>query len=478
MLRDDPLYIDGIWRRGSAQSRTQIVNPATGATIGELSHADARDLDDAMNAATRGFQVWSRISAYDRARLLRLAAQKLRDRAEAVARQMTLEQGKPLREAKLETLAAADVIDWCAEEGRRVYARGIPGRRSDIRQVAQPEPVGPVAAFTPWNFPVSQPIRKVAAALAAGCSMVLKPSEETASAGIAIAACFHEAGLPPGVLNLVFGEPAFVSSTLIPDPRIRKVSFTGSVPVGKQLAAMAAQYMKPCTMELGGHAPVLVFDTVDVEATAKAIAAGKFRNAGQVCISPTRLFVQRPRYESFVDAFATRAAALRLGPGSDETSEMGPLANARRLGAMDDFTADARKAGARIVAGGTRHGNEGNFWSPTVVADVPKEARLLTEEPFGPIVAILPFDSEDEVVARANSLPFGLAAYMFDADAYRADRVAAALEVGMVSINQGPLALPETPFGGVKDSGYGREGGAEALLPYLVTKFVSHAPPL
>ncbi|MDB5366399.1 MAG: aldehyde Dehydrogenase [Rhodospirillales bacterium] len=477
MLREDPLYIDGAWRRGAATTRTAIIDPATGATLGQLGHADARDLDDAAAAAARGFQVWSRTSAYDRSRILRVAAEKLRQRADAIAASMTREQGKPLREAKMETLASADIVDWCAEEARRVYARGIPARRSDVRQVAQPEPVGPVAAFTPWNFPVSQPIRKVAAALAAGCSMVLKPSEETPSAAIAIIEAFHDAGLPPGVLNLVFGEPAFVSSTLIPDPRIRKVSFTGSIPVGKQLAALAGQYMKPCTMELGGHAPVLVFDNVDVEATAKAIAAGKFRNAGQVCVSPTRLFVQRPRYKEFVDAFSARASSLRLGPGSDDKSEMGPLANARRLGSIEGFTEDARKVGARIAAGGARHGNEGNFWSPTVVCDVPEGARLLTEEPFGPIVAVLPFDDEADAVARANSLPFGLAAYMFDRDAHRADRVAASLEVGMVSINQGPLALPETPFGGVKESGYGREGGAEALLPYLVTKFISHAPP-
>ncbi|GIL38228.1 NAD-dependent succinate-semialdehyde dehydrogenase [Rhodospirillales bacterium TMPK1] len=478
MLRDDPLYIDGAWRRGSAGTHTAIIDPATGTELGKLSHAGAKDLDDAAAAALRGFQVWSRTSAYDRSRVLRAAAQKLRERADDIAASMTREQGKPLREAKMEVVASADIVDWCAEEGRRVYVRGIPGRRPDIRQVAAPEPVGPVAAFTPWNFPVSQPIRKVAAALAAGCSMVLKPSEETPSAGIAIVEAFHDAGLPPGVLNLLFGDPAFVSSSLIPDPRIRKVSFTGSIPVGKQLAALAAQYMKPCTMELGGHAPVLVFDNVGVEATAKAIAAGKFRNAGQVCISPTRLFVQRGQYKDFVDAFSARASSMRLGPGHDDKTEMGPLANARRLSSIESFTEDARKAGARIAAGGARHGNAGNFWSPTVVADVPEHARLLTEEPFGPIVAILPFDSEEEVIARANALPFGLAAYMFDGDAHRADRVAAALEVGMVSINQGPLALPETPFGGVKESGYGREGGAEALLPYLVTKFISHAPPV
>jgi succinate-semialdehyde dehydrogenase / glutarate-semialdehyde dehydrogenase len=399
----------------------------------------------------------------------------LRERADSIARLMTMEQGKPLVEAKGETLAGADVIDWFAEEARRTYGRVIPARAEGVYQLVVKEPVGPVAAFTPWNFPINQVVRKLSCALAAGCSIIVKAPEETPASPAELIRAFVDAGVPAGVVNLVYGVPAEISEYLIPHPIIRKISFTGSTSVGKQLAALAGQHMKRATMELGGHAPAMVFDDADIDAASKLLAGNKFRNAGQVCVSPTRMLVQEKSYDSFVEKFVTAAKAVKVGDGQEAGITMGPMANPRRITAMEGFIADAVKSGAQLRAGGSRIGNKGNFFEPTVLTNVPRDARVMSEEPFGPLAIINPFGSFDEVVTEANRLPYGLAAYAYTRSAKTAHAIAAAVETGMISINHHGLALPEVPFGGVKDSGYGSEGGLEAIESYLVTKFVSQA---
>jgi succinate-semialdehyde dehydrogenase/glutarate-semialdehyde dehydrogenase len=467
------MLIDGRFTRGSSGRSEPVINPATEQTLAELPHAAKSDLDAAVAAAEKGFNAWKAMSAYDRYRILRKGADILRGRAEAIARILTLEQGKIIAEAKIEVVTSADILDWYAEEGRRAYGRIIPGRMPGLRQMVIKEPVGIVAAFTPWNFPALTPMRKIAGALAAGCSIILKPSEETPGTAVEVARCLQEAGLPEGVLNVVFGVPAEVSSYLIAHPKVRKISFTGSTAVGKQLMKLAADGMKRTTMELGGHAPVIVFDDVDAASVAKIAAGGKYRNAGQVCISPTRFFVHETKYKQFLDAFTEVASGLKLGDGLDPTTQMGPMANARRLEAMDMFVADAKAKGAVVKTGGERPANQGFFYTPTVLADVPAEARIMTEEPFGPLAPIVPFKSFDEVVERANGVAYGLAAYAFTSDEKRATAIADALQWGMVGVNSLAVSTPETPFGGIKDSGHGSEGGIEGLEAYLNVKFIA-----
>lgn len=469
------MLIDGKFTRGSSGKSEPVVNPATEQTLAELPHAAKSDLEAAVAAAEKGFNAWKAMSAYDRYRILRKGADILRGRADAIAKILTLEQGKILAEAKIEVVTSADILDWYAEEGRRAYGRIIPGRMPGVRQMVIKEPVGIVAAFTPWNFPALTPMRKIAGALAAGCSIILKPSEETPGTAVEVARCLQEAGLPQGALNIVFGVPAEVSSYLIAHPKVRKISFTGSTAVGKQLMKLAADGMKRTTMELGGHAPVIVFDDVDVASVAKIAAGGKYRNAGQVCISPTRFFVHETKYKQFVDTFTEVASGLKLGDGLDPSSQMGPMANARRLEAMDMFVSDAKAKGAVVKTGGERPANQGFFYKPTVLADVPAEARIMTEEPFGPLAPIVPFKSFDEVVERANGVAYGLAAYAFTSDEKRATAIADALQWGMVGVNSLAVSTPETPFGGIKDSGHGSEGGIEGLEAYLNVKFVSQA---
>lgn len=469
------MLIDGKFTRGSSGKSEPVVNPATEQTLAELPHAAKSDLEAAVAAAEKGFNAWKAMSAYDRYRILRKGADILRGRADAIAKILTLEQGKILAEAKIEVVTSADILDWYAEEGRRAYGRIIPGRMPGVRQMVIKEPVGIVAAFTPWNFPALTPMRKIAGALAAGCSIILKPSEETPGTAVEVARCLQEAGLPEGTLNIVFGVPAEVSSYLIAHPKVRKISFTGSTAVGKQLMKLAADGMKRTTMELGGHAPVIVFDDVDVASVAKIAAGGKYRNAGQVCISPTRFFVHETKYKQFVDTFTEVASGLKLGDGLDPSSQMGPMANARRLEAMDMFVSDAKAKGAVVKTGGERPANQGFFYKPTVLADVPAEARIMTEEPFGPLAPIVPFKSFDEVVERANGVAYGLAAYAFTSDEKRATAIADALQWGMVGVNSLAVSTPETPFGGIKDSGHGSEGGIEGLEAYRNVKFVSQA---
>ena len=467
-------YIDGNWVKASGAKTQEVMNPATSKPIGELVHASKGDLDKALAAADKGFKTWRKVSAFERGKILRKAADLVRTRADEIAKVLTQEQGKVFMEAKLEVQSAGDILDWYAGEGQRAYGRIIPARADGVRNMVIMEPIGPVAAFTPWNFPVTQAVRKMAAALAAGCSIIIKCPEETPGSPIGLVKALHDAGVPPGVLNLVYGIPAEISEYLIPHPIIRKISFTGSVPVGKHLNALAASHMKRATMELGGHAPVLVFDDADVEGAAKLMGAFKYRNAGQVCVSPTRFFVHDKVYDNFVGKFIDIAKNTKVGDGLAADTRMGPLANPRRINAIEAFVADAQDKGAKVEAGGKRIGNQGNFFEPTVLTDVPENARIMTEEPFGPVAVMLRFKETDDVLDRANKLPFGLASYAFTKDAKVATKVADALESGMVTINHFGIALPETPFGGVKDSGFGHEGGSEGLQVYLQSKFVSH----
>jgi succinate-semialdehyde dehydrogenase/glutarate-semialdehyde dehydrogenase len=475
MYQDTLLYIDGQWRPARSGRTLPVINPATEEVIGKVAHASKEDLDEALEAAAKGFAAWKKVSAYDRAKLMRKAADILRSRADEIARLMTQEQGKPFPEARMEVLAGADVIDWFAEEARRAYGRVVPARGEGIYQLVVKEPVGPVAAFTPWNFPINQVVRKLSAAVATGCSIIVKAPEETPASPAMLVKAFADAGLPAGVANLVYGVPAEISEYLIPHPVIRKVTFTGSTPVGKHLAALAGKHMKRVTMELGGHAPAIVFDDADLDHAVKTLAGAKFRNAGQVCVSPTRFLVQEKLYGPFVEKFVAVAKGLKVGDGMAEGTQMGPLAHDRRIPWVEGLVADARQKGAQVHAGGERIGNKGYFYQPTVLTGVGKEARMMNEEPFGPLAMIAPFKEFDEVVEEANRLPFGLAAYAFTRSAKTANAVAAKVETGMMTINHLGLALPEVPFGGVKDSGYGSEGGLEAIEAYLNTKFVTQA---
>lgn len=472
---DVQLLIGGQWCDAAGGRCMPVLNPATNEAIGTVAHADRVELDRALEAARQGFAAWRKVSPFDRYRLMRKAAELLRERSDRIAPLLTMEQGKPLAEARMEVLAGADIVDWFAEEGRRAYGRVIPARAAGIYQLAVKEAVGPVAAFTPWNFPINQIVRKLSAALAAGCSIIVKAPEETPASAAELLHAFHDAGTPAGAVGLVFGVPDEVSGYLIPHPVVRKISFTGSTAVGKQLAALAGLHMKRATMELGGHAPVIVFDDADIDAAAKMLAAYKFRNAGQVCASPTRFLVHEPVYNHFVDRFTFHTRTIRVGNGLDNGVTMGPLANARRAAAIESMVADARQTGARLHAGGERIGRKGNFFAPTVLSDVEIGARVMHEEPFGPIAIINSFKEFDDAVAEANRLPFGLASFAFTRSAKTAQAVAAEVEAGMMSINHLGLALPEVPFGGIKDSGFGTEGGADALEPYLNTKFISQA---
>jgi succinate-semialdehyde dehydrogenase/glutarate-semialdehyde dehydrogenase len=469
------LYIDGKWNHGNGAGGEDVINPATEKPLAHLPHASIKDLDAALAAAQAGFKLWRAKSAYDRGRIIKKAADLMRDRADAIATVLVQEQGKSFVEAKGEVVTSADIVEWFAEEGRRAYGRIIPSRNPTVRQMVVTEPVGVVAAFTPWNFPTLTPARKIAASLAAGCAIILKASEETPGACVEMVKCFIDAGLPPGVLNLVFGVPATISEHLIASPIVRKISFTGSVPVGKHLAQLAAKGMKRATMELGGHSPVVVFGDADPEKSADTISAFKYRNAGQVCISPTRFYVQENIYDRFLKRFTDNAKALKLGDGLEKDTTMGPLANARRLDAMDSFVTDAKNRGGKIQTGGNRSGNQGFFFEPTVITDIPDDSKIMTEEPFGPVAPIVTFKTFDEVVERANSLEFGLAAYTFTSSPKTATAIGDALQSGMVGVNSVAISTPETPFGGIKDSGYGHEGGIEGLEVYMNKKFIAQA---
>jgi succinate-semialdehyde dehydrogenase/glutarate-semialdehyde dehydrogenase len=469
------LLIDGQWTAADDGRSLPVRNPATGETIGVVAHAGLAELDRALAAAERGFAVWRRTPAVQRSRILIKAAALLRERIPDIAVQMTLEQGKVLAESRGELERAAEVLEWAAGEAQRLYGRIIPSRAANVTHAVTHDPVGVVAAFTPWNFPVNQLARKAAAALAAGCSIIAKGPEETPGSCAEFVRCLQDAGLPDGVLNLVFGVPAEISEHLIPHPAVRKVSFTGSTPVGKHLAAMAGLHMKRVTMELGGHAPVLVFADADIGAAAEAGVGAKQRNAGQACISPTRFLVQQSVHEPFTRAFVDGFGALKVGDGLDPSSRMGPLANPRRVQTMERLIGDAVQRGAKLRLGGARIGNSGDFFQPTVLVDVPTDAAIMNEEPFGPVAIINAVEGFEDAMAEANRLPYGLAAYAFTASSLTAAKVYEQIESGMVSINHFGLGNPETPFGGVKDSGYGSEGGPEAVEAYLQPRYLTQA---
>lgn len=452
-----------------------VINPATGETLGALPVATTADLDRALETARTAWPVWRALGPQQRGKLLHKAADLIRERSEAIARIATTEEGKPLAETRMEAMVSAEIFDWYAEEGRRAYGRVLPQRVVGMRMTVVKEPVGPVAGFAPWNFPLGNPARKLGSALGAGCSVILKPAEETPASALAIAQALLDAGIPPGTLQVVFGTPAHISQHLISSPVIRAVHFTGSIPVGKQLTALAAMGMKRTTMELGGHAPVLVFDDVDVDAVLDLAVTSKYRNAGQVCVSPTRFYVHEAIYERFATGFAKRAAALKVGNGLEEGVRMGPLAHARRLPAVASLIDEAVQDGARLLTGGKALDGPGYFYAPTVLADVPETARIMNEEPFGPVAVLRPFREFDEVIAAANRLPYGLAAYAFTQNARRVNLLGEQVESGMLGINSFTIAMPEAPFGGVKESGHGSEEGIEGLESCLVTKFITES---
>jgi len=466
------LYINGEWRK--TPDDLPVLNPATEEEIGRLPHADKSDLDDALAAAEAGFKIWSQVPPIERANVLLKAAALMRERQEEIATAITAEHGKPLPQARMEVIRGCEFFEWDAGEATRTYGRVIPSAPG-VKYIVHHQPIGIVAAFSPWNFPMSQPCRKVAGAIASGCSIILKAAEETPAGALHIARALHDAGLPPGVLNLVFGTPADISDYLIRQDAVRLVAFTGSTAVGRHLTTLAAQFITPVLMELGGHAPVIVCEDTDVEAAALCGAVRKMRNAGQVCTSPTRFFVHESIFDAYTDTFVRRAAETVVGNGVDPGVEMGPLANERRPAALADLVEDAIAQGAELRTGGSKMGDKGYFFEPTVLANVPDTARVMQEEPFGPLAIINPVASLDEGIEQANSVPFGLAAYGFTNRADYADRMVESIEAGNVSINTLEASLPETPFGGVKSSGYGREGGTEGLHNYMITKNVSHS---
>ncbi|MCW0001565.1 NAD-dependent succinate-semialdehyde dehydrogenase [Pararhizobium sp. YC-54] len=458
---DTQLYIGGAWHCGSG--KIAIIAPATGQLIGHCAVAVAADIDKAVAASSSGFRVWSTTPAHDRAVVLRRAADILESRIQTVAAHISIEQGKPLQEAEAEVRYSAEVLRWNAGEAERIYGRVIPPRQSGERLMVLPEPIGPVLALTPWNFPIYQPVAKIAPALAAGCSVIVKPSEETPAGAAALTRALHDAGLPPGALNMVFGNPEEISNHLISSPTIRKVSFTGSVAVGRQIATKAGQALKKATLELGGHAPVIVCPDADPEMTAKLCAEQKFRNAGQVCVSASRFIVHRSILVQFTNAFAEVA----------KTRAIGPLINARRVAAVEELVRDAVNHGATLIAGVEKGASPGFHFAPAVLSNVPPAAKIMQEEPFGPVAAICVYDDLEQALDIANSVPFGLAAYAFTNSSDAAERLIDGLEAGMVLINSFGAMYPETPFGGIKDSGFGSENGSEGVEGYLCPKYAA-----
>ncbi|WP_448095737.1 NAD-dependent succinate-semialdehyde dehydrogenase [Luteibacter yeojuensis] len=469
------LFIAGHWLQAGSRDTAPVINPADGSVLARVPLATRADLDLALDTAESVAASWRNTFPDERAAILRRAGALIRERAPQIARMLTLEEGKPLNEALDEVNRAGEYFEWFAEEARRIDGRVVPANRPGVQQLVKRQAIGPVAAFTPWNFPAITPARKLSAALAAGCPVIIKPGEESPATALALAHALDDAGLPKGVLQVVFGVPDMVSAHLIASPIIRKVTFTGSVPVGRLLSARAAEGVKPITLELGGHGPVLVFKDADIEAAAVGGVANRFRGTGQVCISSTRFLIQREVYDTFAEQFVTATRKLKVGNGLMEGTQVGPLANARQLEKMEKLIADAVGRGARILAGGKRIPGPGYFFEPTVLADVPMEARVMQEEPFGPIAILRPFDTLEDGLEEANRLPYGLSAYAFTRDARTAIDVGDGLQAGMIGINQYRIVATELPFGGLKESGHGSEGGTEGIGYYLTNKFISQA---
>jgi succinate-semialdehyde dehydrogenase / glutarate-semialdehyde dehydrogenase len=464
------LLIDGGWR--TSPTTSPVVDPATEEVVGQVPHASTADLDDAVAAAGRGFRTWRLMPPAERAVIIRDAARLVRERADRIAGVITREIGKPQGEARVEVRTAIGILEWNADEGRRAYGRVIPGS-ANRRQVVLAEPIGPVAAFAPWNAPLITPSRKISSALAAGCSVVIKPAEETPGTAICLAEAFADAGLPPGVLNVVFGDPATISERLLTSDVIRAVTFTGSTAVGRSLASLAAANMKRAVMELGGHAPVVVCADADPARVAAGAARAAYRNAGQICTSPTRFFVARSIYVDFLTALTEQVAALRLGNGFDANTDIGPVAGPRRLAAIEHLVADAQRHGARVTIGGRRLEGVGYFFEPTVLADVSEDCAVSRVEPFGPLATVTPYDDLDGAVRLANDVPFGLAGYVFSDHAPTVRRLCAEMGCGAIAVNHWQVSGPETPFGGQRDSGFGSEGGIEGIAAFQQLKFIS-----
>jgi succinate-semialdehyde dehydrogenase/glutarate-semialdehyde dehydrogenase len=470
---DIHLLIDGQQRNSPRAHKEPILNPVDRSVIGTLPFAERADLDDAIAAAQKAFPAWRRTSPAEREQILRRASALMRERVDQVAAAITQDQGKPLSEARQEILRSCSAMEWEGAEGRRIYGRIVPSAPNMFYSVVR-QPVGVVAAFAPWNAPINSFTRMVVSALAAGCTVISKPAEEAPSGPFLLAQALFEAGLPAGALSLVFGKPPEISEYLIPHPAVRLVSFTGSVPVGKHLASLAGSHMKPVVMELGGHAPVLVCGDADPESVAKMGVKAKFRNSGQICTSPTRFFVHKDIHARFVDSFVAHASKLVVGDGLDASTEMGPLANGRRVSAVHAMVEDAVQCGGKLRLGGVPLGETGYFFAPTVLADVPDHARIMNEEPFGPVAVINSFDHLDDAIRKANALPLGLAAYVFTDSARNIRRLTEELEVGNLSFNHYTSSIAEVPTGGVKDSGYGRAGGTEGQACYTIIKNVSY----
>ena len=470
---DLKLFIDGVWKSGEGRDAHTVVNPVTASGIAEVPYATEADLQEALEASNRAWPEWRAMDVEKRGAILHKAAALLRERADLIAATLTQEQGKILAEAKSEVIASAQLFDWYAEDAKRDYGRTLVRPAGQVSRVIR-QPVGPTATFTPWNFPIYLLAKKVSAALAAGCTVVSRPPHETPGVATELFRALADAGIPKGVAQLVHGDADLVSRTLIASRVIRKVSFTGSTGVGKHLMKLCADSMTRVTMELGGHAPVLIFDDCDLEKTLDMVVPQKFRNAGQVCVSPTRFYVQSGIYDAFIKGFAERTAKVTIGNGLEADTKMGPLANSRRPDAIDALVQDAKAKGARVLAGGER-GDTGFFFQPTLLADVPNEAEIMNEEPFGPVAVSRPFETFEEVIEQANRLPYGLAAFAFTENGRRANLIGDLIESGMVGINTFALSVADAPFGGVKDSGFGSEGGKEGLESYQVVKAIHQA---
>lgn len=467
------LFINGNWISADGRETAAVTNPATQKVIAQVPLANEADLELALQCAQSSFDIWRKTPPVQRSKVLSTAARLISEQAEHIATMMTLEEGKPLHESRDEVLRAAEYFEWFAGEARRIDGRVVPANRPGVQQLVKRRPIGPVAAFTPWNFPAITPARKIAAALASGCSVILKPAEESPATTLALARCLDEAGLPKGVLQIVFGIPDKVSKKLIASPIIRKVAFTGSYPIGRLLCERAAAGVKPITLELGGHAPVLVFNDADIKAAAQGGVANRFRGTGQVCLSATRFLIQQEVYQPFTEQFINATQSLIVGDGLTEQTQVGPLANQRQLDKITALVADALAQGATLLAGGQRIDRPGYFFEPTILSDVPMSARIMHEEPFGPIALLQPFDSFEEGLLEANRLPYSLSAYAFSTNTRTVLDVSEALNAGMIGINQYRIVATELPFGGMNDSGHGSEGGREGINHYLNHTFIS-----
>jgi len=475
MTVPNQMLIDGKWIDSSDGARTDIINPANEEAVDSIPMATSADLDRALEAADRAWKKWRETDAWSRSEAVRKTAAFLRERTDEIAAVLTEEQGKPLAEAKGEIKASADQFDWYADEARRIYGRIVDGHSRQHRLLVMRQPIGPVAAFSPWNFPVLLSSRKIAPALAAGCSIIVKPAVEAPRSAMMVAKACQDAGIPDGAINVVTGKSSLISEHLIKSPVIRKVSLTGSVPVGQEILRLCAEEIKSVSMELGGHSPVLVFNDADIEAAAETCARGKFRNNGQVCIAASRFYVQEDVYEKFLDKFKQVTESLRVGNGTDPATDVGPVANQRRLDTTQELVDDAVAQNAELVCGGKRHSGfeKGFYYEPTVLAGVSDSMKIMYEEPFCPIAPIAGFTDLEDALQKANSTEFGLAGYVFTENTRTAFLASEGLDCGMVGVNNLVIATAEIPFGGTKKSGFGREGGKEGIESYTVTKYVN-----